>query len=183
MALVIDQAYAEFADDAEYAEGVQLVREGRRSVIALKTLSKAYGLAGLRLGFAITDSDARDQLDRVEEPFFLSRLATAAGPATLADKEWLQVALAAVRRGRDHLSQSLGVLVCTVVPSQANFVFADMGCSARELFRRLMARGVIIRPCDGSGYPTSIRVTVGLPERNERFLTVLAEELRALRAS
>ena len=80
VAVVIDQAYGEFVDDPGYAEGVRLVREGHRNVIVLKTFSKAYALAGLRLGYAVADGAICQMLDRIEEPFFLNRAATAAGP-------------------------------------------------------------------------------------------------------
>lgn len=182
VAVVLDQAYGEFVDDPEYGEGVRLVREGHPNVIVLKTFSKAYGLAGLRLGYAVADDAICQMLDRIEEPFFLNRPATAAGLAALTDTAWLERSLSAIRQGRTYLSNGLGRLGCTVVPSQANFVLADMGCDARALFERLMSRGLIVRPADGWGYPTHIRVTVGTPEQNKTCLDLLAEELPLLRA-
>ena len=182
IAVVLDQAYGEFADDSEYADGVRLVREGCRNVIVLKTFSKAYALAGLRLGYAIADGAICQMLDRIEEPFFLNRAATAAGPAALADTGWLERSVTAIRKGRAYLSNGLSALGCTVVPSQANFVLADVGCDARALFERLLGRGLIVRPADAWGYPTHIRVTVGAPEQNETCLRLLAEELPSLRA-
>jgi len=182
VAVVLDQAYGEFADDSEYADGVRLVREGYRNVIVLKTFSKAYALAGLRLGYAIADGAICQMLDRIEEPFFLNRAATAAGPAALADTAWLERSVTAIREGRSYLSDGLSALACTVVPSQANFVLANVGCDARALFERLLGRGLIVRPADAWGYPTHIRVTVGAPEQNETCLRLLAEELPSLRA-
>src|SRR5665811_1252992 len=158
VAAVLDQAYGEFAADSEYADGVRLVREGYRNVIVLKTFSKAYALAGLRLGYAIADGAICQMLDRIEEPFFLNRAATAAGQAALADSAWLERSVAAIKEGRVYLTDGLSALGCTVVPSQANFVLADVGCDARELFELLMRRGLIVRPADGWGYPTHIRV-------------------------
>ena len=181
VAVVIDQAYGEFVDDPEYAEGVGLVREGHRNVIVLKTFSKAYALAGLRLGYAVADEVVCRMLDRIEEPFFLNRAATAAGPAALADTAWLQRTLAAVRLGRDYLQRELTQLGCEVVPSQANFVFVDVRVSARDLFERLLKRGLIIRPADGWGYPTHVRITVGTPAQNETCISMLATELQAMR--
>src|SRR5665648_918130 len=182
VAVVLDQAYGEFADDPQYAEGVRLVRDGYPNVIVLKTFSKAYALAGLRLGYAIADGAICQMLDRIEEPFFLNRAATAAGPAALADTAWLERSVTAIRKGRSYLSDGLSALGCTVVPSQANFVLADVGCDARALFERLMRRGLIVRPTDAWGYPTHIRVTVGTPEQNETCLRLLAKELPSLRA-
>jgi histidinol-phosphate aminotransferase len=177
VAVVIDQAYGEFVDDPEYADGVALVRQGHPNVIALKTFSKAYALAGLRLGYAIADEPVCRMLDRIEEPFFLNRAATAAGPAALADQAWLQRTLQAIREGRDFLERELTRLGCVVVPSQANFVFVDVKVGARDLFERLLRRGVIVRPADGWGYPTHVRITVGTPEQNERCVSALAQEL------
>ena len=182
VAVVVDQAYGEFADDPRYGEGVRLVREGHSNVIVLKTFSKAYGLAGLRLGYAIADGAVCQMLDRIEEPFFLNRAATAAGMAALADTAWLERTLTAIKQGRTYLSDGLSTLGCVVVPSQANFVLVDVVCDARELFERLMRRGLIVRPADGWGYPTHIRVTVGTPEQNESCLRLLAEELAPLKA-
>jgi histidinol-phosphate aminotransferase len=156
---------------------VALVRQGHPNVIALKTFSKAYALAGLRLGYAIADEPVCRMLDRIEEPFFLNRAATAAGPAALADQAWLQRTLQAIREGRDFLERELTRLGCVVVPSQANFVFVDVKVGARDLFERLLRRGVIVRPADGWGYPTHVRITVGTPEQNERCVSALAQEL------
>ena len=182
VAVVIDQAYGEFVDDPGYAEGVRLVREGHRNVIVLKTFSKAYALAGLRLGYAIADGAICQMLDRIEEPFFLNRAATAAGQAALADSAWLERSVAAIKEGRVYLTAGLTELGCTVVPSQANFILADVGTDAGELFERLMRRGLIVRPAVGWGYPTHIRITVGTPEQNEMCLRLLAEELTAVTA-
>lgn len=182
VAIVLDQAYGEFADDPGFAEGVRLVREGYPNVIVLKTFSKAYALAGLRLGYAIADDVICQMLDRIEEPFFLNRAATAAGQAALADTQWLERSVTAIREGRAYLASGLAQLGCKVVPSQANFVLVDVGVDARALFERLMRRGLIVRPAGGWGYPTHIRVTVGTPEQNQMCLRTLAEELSALRA-
>ena len=182
VAVVVDQAYGEFVDDPQYGEGVRLVREGQPNVIVLKTFSKAYGLAGLRLGYAVADGAVCQMLDRIEEPFFLNRAATAAGVAALADTAWLEASLTAIKQGRRYLSDGLSALGCAVVPSQANFVLVDVGCDARELFERLMRRGLIVRPAGGWGYPTHIRVTVGTPEQNATCLRLLAEELAPLKA-
>ena len=181
VAVVLDQAYGEFVDDPQYAEGVRLVREGHPNVIVLKTFSKAYALAGLRLGYAVADDAICRMLDRIEEPFFLNRAATAAGVAALADTGWLARSVSAIKQGRAFLSNGLTILGCSVVPSEANFVLADVGCDARTLFERLMRRGLIVRPADGWGYSTHIRVTVGTPQQNETCLRLLAEELPGLK--
>ncbi len=112
-------------------------------------------------------------LDRISEPFLLSRPACAAGLASLADDEWLAASTRTVIEGREYLTRELAALGWDVVPSQGNFVLADTHGDGRALFERLLTKGVIVRPTGGWGYPTHIRVSVGLPEQNERFLTAL----------
>lgn len=179
VAVVIDQAYCEFVDDPQYADGLELLRAGHRNVIVLRTFSKAYALAGLRLGYALADAVVCRMLERIEEPFFLNRMATAAGPVALADHAWLARTVAAVGEERARVSQELALLGCSVVPSQANFILADVHRDGRALAQNLMRSGVIVRPADGWGYPTHIRVTVGTPDQNTTFLRVLAQELRS----
>lgn len=178
-AIVVDQAYCEFVDDPEYADPRAFLAAGYRNVIALRSFSKAYALAGIRLGYALADARVCQWLDRISEPFLLSRPSCAAGLAALADEEWLQASSAAVRAGRDLLTRELTALGWDVVPSHGNFVLADTHQDGRALFRRLLERGVIVRPADGWGYPTHLRVSVGLPAQNERFLEVLRDCLTA----
>jgi len=174
-AVVVDQAYREFVDDPDYADPLEFLAAGHRNVIALRSFSKAYSLAGIRLGYAIADPVVCRMLDRISEPFLLSRPACAAGLAALADEEWLRASGAAVREGREYLSRELGALGWDVVPSQGNFVLADTHRDGRALFRALCERGVIVRPTDTWGYPTHIRVSVGLPDENRRFLAALRD--------
>lgn len=177
VAVVMDGAYAEFVDDPEYADGIELVREGYPNVIALRTLSKAYGLAGLRAGYLIASAEICAMLNRLHEPFDMSRPATAAGPVALADTEWLRRCQEFNRRGRQYLTAELTALGLAVVPSEANFVLVDVGTDERALYHQLLAHGVIIRPTDGFGYPRHIRVTVGTDDQNRRFVAALTRVL------
>jgi len=172
-AIVVDQAYREFVDEDDYGDPLALLAAGHRNVISLCSFSKAYALAGLRLGYAIADPAVCVMLDRISEPFLLSRPACAAGLAALDDDEWLAASTRTVLEGRALLTRELTALGWDVVPSQGNFVLADTHGDGRALFRRLLDEGVIVRPADGWGYPTHIRVSVGLPEQNERFLAAL----------
>jgi histidinol-phosphate aminotransferase len=172
-AVVVDQAYCAFVDDPLYADPLEFLANGYRNVISLRSFSKAYGLAGIRLGYAVADPIVCQMLDRISEPFLLSRTACAAGLAALEDPEWLEASTRSVRAGRDYLSRELAALGWDVVPSQGNFVLADTHDDGRALFQRLLEKGVIIRPADGWGYPTHVRVSVGLPEENRHFLSVL----------
>ena len=174
-AVVLDQAYCEFVDDPEYADPLAFLRAGHRNVIALRSFSKSYALAGIRLGYAIADPVVCQMLDRISEPFFVSRTACAAGLAALEDDEWLASSTLSVRQGRATLTRELTALGWDVVPSQGNFVLADTHRDGRTLFHGLLEKGVIVRPADGWGYPTHVRVTVGLPEMHERLFAALRE--------
>ena len=134
-AVVVDQAYCEFVDDPDYADPLEFLAAGHRNVIALRSFSKAYALAGIRLGYAVADPVVCRMLDRISEPFLLSRPACAAGLAALADEDWLRASSAAVREGRDYLSRELAAVGWDVVPSQGNFVLADTHRDGRVLFR------------------------------------------------
>jgi histidinol-phosphate aminotransferase len=176
VAVVFDQAYLEFADDPEYPDGLEFFRAGYDNVIVLRTFSKAYGLAGLRLGYGIAAPAVRQLLDTIKEPFNLNRLSVAAGPVALADTEWKEHCVSENRRGRELLVAELARMGFVPVPSQANFVFVDVKQDADALFERLLRRGVIVRPASGWGLPTCLRVTVGTPQQNTRFLEALAAE-------
>lgn len=172
-AIVLDQAYCEFVDDPEYADPLAFLRSGYRNVIALRSFSKSYALAGIRLGYAIADPVVCRMLDRISEPFFVSRTACAAGLAALDDDAWLTSSTLSVREGRATLTRELTSLGWDVVPSQGNFVLADTHRDGRALFQALLKKGVIVRPADGWGYPTHVRITVGLPEMHERLFAAL----------
>lgn len=173
VAVVLDQAYYEFVEDPAYANGLDFLKDGHPNVITLRTFSKAYALAGLRLGFALADPVVCQMLDRIHEPFFLNRAATAAGPAALGDRTWLEACRRSVDEGRRLLTRELEAIGLSVVPSQANFILVDVAMDARNLFERMMAVGVIVRPADGWGYPHHIRITVGKPDENRRLIEVL----------
>jgi len=179
--VVFDQAYREFVDDPEYADGLDFLKAGHDNVIVLRTFSKAYGLAGMRLGYALVSERVCWLLDTIKEPFNLNRLSIVAGPAALADTEWLAGCIAQTIAGRAYLTESLTGLGFHVAPSQANFILVDVGEDAEELWARLLRRGVIVRPAGGWGLAHHMRVTVGRPEHNERFLEALRAESRMLR--
>ena len=179
VAVVIDGAYAEYVDEAGYGDGLELVRRGHPNVIALRTMSKAYGLAGLRIGFAAADEGICTMLDRLREPFNLSRVATAAGPAALADTEWLRHCQDMNREGRGFLTNEFTRLGFDVVPSQANFILVDVKRDADAVFAQLLAQGIIVRPATAWGYGTHLRVTVGKKEQNQRLIDALESTVEA----
>lgn len=175
VAVVMDGAYAEYADDPDYGDALEFVRRDYPNVIALRTLSKAYGLAGLRVGFCAAAPEVCRMLDRLREPFNLSRCATAAGPVAVQDVEWLHHCQRLNAEGRDFLSESFTRLGFDVVPSQSNFILINVHQDARALFETLMARGIIVRPAGGWGYDQHIRVTVGTEEQNKALIEALED--------
>ncbi|MHB1202252.1 MAG: aminotransferase class I/II-fold pyridoxal phosphate-dependent enzyme, partial [Acidithiobacillus sp.] len=141
------------------------------------TFSKAYGLAGLRCGYGVGHPDLIALLERVREPFNVNTLAQVAAQAALLDSAHLQATLANNRAGLEQIQRGLLRLGLTTLPPAGNFIaFAVPGGAAR-IYDALLRRGVIVRPLQPYGMPEHLRVSVGLPEENQRFLTVLAEVL------
>ena len=175
--LILDEAYWDFADSPNYPKGLNYVREGR-PVILIRTFSKVYGLAGLRIGYAIGRADLIDCLYRVREPFPVHRLGQAGAVAALVDKTHAEKSIRMVLEGRRFLYRELDKLGLFYVPSQANFIFMDFGKDSKEMLQDLLKEGVIIRPGYIWGYPTFARVTVGRPEDNRRFIQALRKCLK-----
>ena len=173
--VVFDQAYMEYADDPAFADATAFIKAGHENVVVLRTFSKVHGLAGLRLGYGIAPALIRRLLDTVKEPFNLNRFSIAAGPAALADREWTERCVQVNAEGRDRLTTGLTELGFVPVPSQANFVLVDVRQDADELFDRLLHQGVIVRSAAPWGLTSYLRITVGTPEQNERFLRTLAQ--------
>ena len=168
MLCVLDQAYFEYIDDPDYIDGLDLFREGRRLAV-LRTFSKIYGLAGLRVGWAVAPADVATATSKVRRAFDVGATAQAAALASLDDAEELARRRELNATGRERLAEILRSHGLEPAgPSRGNFLFADVG-GGRELFERLQGEGVIVRPLDGFGAPEAIRVTVGTPEENEFF--------------
>lgn len=180
VAVVFDQAYREFVDDPDYADGVELLKEGYENVVVLRTFSKAHGMAGLRVGYCVASGAVCRFLNRIREPFNVNRPAIMTCQASLADQDFLALSLQNNRRGRSYLTEQFRRLGMEPVSSQANFVLVDTKRDADVLFERLLARGVLVRPASAWGLDTFVRVTVGLPEQNELAVHVLEEESRAM---
>jgi histidinol-phosphate aminotransferase len=173
---VFDEAYTELIPPERTVDTLKFVREGRPAVV-LRTFSKVYGLAGLRLGYAVTTPEGAELLHRVRQPFNANRMAQVAALAALDDAEYIEDARALVRDGLAMLEEGCREMGLPTVPSVVNFLLVDVG-AGRELFGALQKRGVIVRPMDGYGLPDHIRVTVGTKKENERFLNALTEVLR-----
>ncbi len=173
---VLDQAYFEYIDDPDYADGIALFREGRRLVV-LRTFSKIYGLAGLRVGWAVAPADVVIATSKVRRAFDVTAQAQAAALASLDDPAEIARRRELNATGRERLAEILrGHGLQPVEPALGNFLFADVG-GGRAMFERLQREGVIVRPLDGFGAPEAIRVSVGTPEENELFEVALGHVL------
>lgn len=167
--VALDEAYIEFADDPQVPRALTYLSEDRL-LVGLRTFSKAYGLAGLRIGYAFGPSSLLDYLNRLRLPFNVNRLAQAGARAALTDTDFLERTLALVWEGRDFLLRELARLGVAVVPTQANFILIRTGRPGRQVYEAMLREGVIIRAMDAYGFPEYIRVNVGLPEENRRFI-------------
>lgn len=170
---VLDEAYVEFADAPDYASALAL-RGLHERLIVLRTFSKAYGLAALRVGYAVAPKELVDYLDRVRAPFNVSSVALAAAEAALADSEHLARYVAHNARERTRVSAALSALGITVAPSQANFVLARFPEGGRKVGDALLQRGVITRPMPPP-ITDYIRITIGSEAENDRLLRCLDE--------
>jgi len=169
--VVADDAYAEYVEDPEYPDTIR-ERGDRVPVLSLRTFSKLYGLAGLRIGYGVAAAPVIDALDRIRQPFNVNALALAGARAALDDEEHVRRTLAANRAGMAFLVEACRALGLAHVPSAANFVLVRVGDGAR-VYEALLRRGVIVRPMAVYGFPEHVRVTVGTEAENARFVAAL----------
>ncbi len=172
--VVVDEAYYEYVDLKSYPDTLRMLADGRDNLVVLRTFSKAYGLAGLRIGFGVAAPAVVGAVNKVRQPFNVNLLAQVAALAALADQEHVRRVVSLCRRERRRMEREFADRGLEYVPTQANFILVRVGARAREVYESLLARGVIVRPVGGYGYPDWLRVTVGLPEENDRFLRELA---------
>ena len=178
---VVDEAYVELLPPAEQPDVIRLVKAGR-PVIVLRTFSKSYGLAGLRVGYAIAGREAVSLLNRVRQPFNVNAMALEAALAALEDEPYLEQTRALVRDGLRQIEEGCRALGVECVPSCANFLLVRVG-AGRAAFEALRRRKVIVRPMDGYQLPDHVRVTVGTREENARFLDALRAVLQQRRGA
>ena len=172
---VLDQAYFEYIGDPEYPDGIEEYLKAGRRVVVLRTFSKIYGLAGLRIGYGVGPAAVAAAVAKVRRAFDLNAAAQAAALASLDDGAELARRARVNREGRGVLERTLRDHgLDPAGPAVANFLYADVGGDARIVFDELLRLGVIVRPLAAFGAPTAIRVTVGTPEENELFAEALA---------
>ena len=175
--IVLDEAYAEYVEDPDYPDGLATFRAGRPLVV-LRTFSKIYGLAGLRVGYGVTQPELVDAMNRVRQPFNVNSLAQIGALAALDDDEHVARSRACNRVGMDYLRREFEQLGLAVVPSWANFLLVHVGNGA-ALYDALLHKGVIVRPMGGYGFPDHLRMTIGTEAENRRLVLALGECLRA----
>ncbi|MBC8207724.1 MAG: histidinol-phosphate transaminase [Desulfobulbaceae bacterium] len=180
--VVLDEAYIDFVDSGLRPDLHSLIRDraSRCAVVSLRTFSKAYGLAGLRVGFGLMSPRIADCLHRVRQPFNVNNLAQIGALAALEDNEFYELGLQRNRDGLAFLQRELAALGCRCYPSQTNFFLTDILGDAAELYEAMLYKGVIIRSMKPYGYSHLIRITVGTTDENERLVVALAECLRDL---
>ena len=173
--VVFDEAYYEYVRDPHYPDTLDYVRQ-HRPVVVLRTFSKIYGLAGLRIGYGITTPEIAGYLHRVRNPFNVNTLAQFAARAALEDEQHVTASRALNEAEMASVDSGLRALGMAPLPSQANFLYFDTHRDGRAVFDRLLQEGVIVRHIVGS----MLRVTIGRPEENRRFLTALGRVLETL---
>ncbi len=179
--VVFDEAYVDFVDHPEHVRSLDFVRQGRY-VIVVRTLSKSYGLAGLRVGYAIAHPELAEYLWRCRLPFHLGALSLAGALAALDDPDHVARTRQVVIEGRRWLHRQLAEMGLNPVPSQSNFLVFRPGYDPQQVYEHLLRRGVVVRPAGFFYMPDWVRVTVGTREQNERFVTALKEVLDELGA-
>jgi histidinol-phosphate aminotransferase len=172
--VVFDEAYFEYVRSAEFPDSMAYVKQGR-NVIVLRTFSKIYGLAGLRIGYGVTTPEITNLLNRVRPPFNANSIAQRAALAALSDDEHVAKSRAVNQAGMEQVVKGLQALGFTPIPSEANFVYLDVGRDGRQVFDALLRQGIIIRHIEGH----MVRVTIGQMEENQAFLTALAGVVQA----
>ncbi len=174
--VVYDEAYHEYVDDPAYPDGIDWVKEGK-NIVVLRTFSKAYSLAGLRVGYAVARPDLAGYIGRVRQVFNVDSIAQAAAVASLDDPDYIRRSLQNNREGKKYLYEALAAMGLAYVPTQANFILVDVGRDSNAVFQQLMRLGVIVRPASIFGLPTHLRVSIGTPEQNRKFINALTQVL------
>ena len=182
MLVVVDEAYFEYVGEDDYPDCIKWVSEFP-NLLVTRTFSKAFGLAGLRIGYGISHSDIADLMNRVRQPFNVNSLALSAAEAALADNEHLQQSISQNQVGMKQLTKAFDNMNLHYIPSVGNFICVDMESTAQtgmEIYNKLLHQGVIVRPVENYGLPNHLRVTVGLKDENEKFIKALQSILSAM---
>jgi histidinol-phosphate aminotransferase len=173
---VVDEAYTEYVAEPDFPDATGWLAS-HPNLIVTRTFSKAHGLAALRIGYALSDPRLADLLNRVRQPFNANSLAQAAAAAAIDDRDHVRASVELNRAGMEQLVAGFAAMGLGSIPSVGNFVTLDLGRPAGPVNEALLRRGVIVRPVANYGLPNHLRITIGLPNENARFLAALAETL------
>lgn len=174
--VVLDEAYIEYAEGEELPDGLDYLA-AYPNLLVSRTFSKAYGLASLRVGYGLSSPAVADVLNRVRQPFNVNSLALAAACAALDDVDYVEQSRRLNEAGMQQLETGLRELGLSWIPSRANFLAVDLGRNATPVYEGLLREGVIVRPVGGYGMPDHLRVSIGQPQENSRFLEALSRVL------
>ena len=174
--VVLDEAYFEYAEPARRGDAIAWIAEFPNLIVS-RTFSKGYGLAGLRVGYSISNPEIADIINRVRQPFNCNALALKAAETVLNDEEYLQKSVALNNQGMEDLSTFFTDNNLEFIASMGNFITVDVGKSGDEVFQALLQQGVIVRPITGYGLPNHLRVSIGTHSENQRFKQALTNVL------
>ncbi|RUM35802.1 MAG: histidinol-phosphate transaminase [Desulfobulbus sp.] len=180
--VVLDEAYIDFVNPEQRIDTLDLINNnsGIPAVVALRTFSKAFGLAGLRIGFGIMHADIASLLHRVRQPFNINLPAQIGALAALRDKTHYDLTMQGTKDGLAWLTERIRTLGCTPYPSHTNFFLIDVCGDATKLYEAMLYKGVIVRSMQAYGFPNFIRITIGTEQENTRFIAALQECLADL---
>ncbi|HEV8722502.1 MAG TPA: histidinol-phosphate transaminase [Candidatus Binatia bacterium] len=176
--LIVDEAYFEYVQDPAYPDSLRYHAEDR-AILTLRTFSKLYGLAGLRIGYGVGPKKLIDMMQRVRQPFNVNAAAQWAALAALEDVDHVRRSVEVNRLGMEYLQAEFTRLGLEFVPSDANFILVRVG-KGQEVFKQLLSKGVIVRPMAGYQFPEHVRVTIGTMDENRKFIDALQKVIRAL---
>jgi histidinol-phosphate aminotransferase len=176
--LIVDEAYFEYVQDPAYPDSLRYHGEDR-AILTLRTFSKLYGLAGLRIGYGVGPKKLIDMMQRVRQPFNVNAAAQWAALAALEDVDHVKRSLEVNRLGMEYLLAECNRLGLEFVPSDANFILVRVG-KGQEVFKQLLSKGVIVRPMAGYQFPEHVRVTIGTMDENRKLIETLQKVMRAL---
>jgi histidinol-phosphate aminotransferase len=174
--VVFDEAYFEYVDSAEYKSALDIA-PGRENVVACRTFSKVYGLAGTRVGYMIANEDFVRMMLNIREPFPVNRIGQAGAVAALDDDEFVQSSCKVNAEGRKQYAKAFDEMGLKYYESHTNFIYVDIDNSSAEVFNLMLKDGVIIRPQAIPGYKNAIRITIGTKEENERAIASFKKAL------
>ena len=177
--VVLDEAYGEYLDPSEAPKSIAFLKK-YPNVIITRTFSKAYGLAGLRVGYALSQPGVADLLNRVRHPFNVNSLGLVAAQAALEDQAYIDKSRLLNGQGMQQLEQGFEQLGLNYIPSVANFITVELGAKAADVYQALLQKGVIVRPVAGYQLPHHLRVSIGLPNENATCLDALEKVLQGV---